>query len=250
MDWRNRITSDPLVCHGEACIKGTRVMVSVILDNLAAGVSEDEILKSYPSLKLEDIKAAIAYAAEEFCKACDWAHECWNMYKRFENKFKCESLPQNAVKIKPFTYQFSIILQEYVLLQICKLHDPAKINGNYNLSIPFIIEFGNWGGEEKNIKELEKKLIELKKSILPARNKIISHNDLKTRIDGIPLGGFPEGLDDEYFKLLEEFAGKVYGKWSNEYPVYPYSNFAKNDTDVFLAFLFKGLEQSVDTRMD
>lgn len=64
MDWRERISVDPSVCHGKACIKGTRIMVSVILDNLAAGVSEEEILKSYPSLTPEDIQAAIAYAAE------------------------------------------------------------------------------------------------------------------------------------------------------------------------------------------
>jgi len=64
MDWEKRITVDPLVCHGKACIKGTRIMVSVILDNLADGVSEEEILKSYPSLASEDIRAAIAYAAE------------------------------------------------------------------------------------------------------------------------------------------------------------------------------------------
>jgi uncharacterized protein (DUF433 family) len=64
MDWKERITVDPLVCHGKACVKGTRIMISVILDNLAEGVNETEILKSYPSLKPEDIKAAIAYAAE------------------------------------------------------------------------------------------------------------------------------------------------------------------------------------------
>ena len=64
MDWREHISVDPLVCHGKACIKGTRIMVSVILDNLAAGVSPEEILKSYPSLSSEDIQAAIAYAAE------------------------------------------------------------------------------------------------------------------------------------------------------------------------------------------
>ena len=64
MNWKERITVDPLVCHGKACIKGTRIMVSVILDNLAEGMSETEILKSYPSLRLEDIKAAISYAAE------------------------------------------------------------------------------------------------------------------------------------------------------------------------------------------
>lgn len=64
MKWRERIIVDPVVCHGKACVKGTRIMVSVILDNLADDVSEKEILKSYPSLTPDDIKAAIAYAAE------------------------------------------------------------------------------------------------------------------------------------------------------------------------------------------
>lgn len=64
MDWRERISVDPLVCHGKACIKGTRIMVSVILDNLAAGLTDAELLKSYPSLMIDDIKAAVAYAAE------------------------------------------------------------------------------------------------------------------------------------------------------------------------------------------
>ena len=64
MNWKERITVDPLVCHGKAFVKGTRIMVSVILDNLADGVSEKEILKSYPWLTPADIKAAIAYAAE------------------------------------------------------------------------------------------------------------------------------------------------------------------------------------------
>ncbi|MGA7732579.1 MAG: DUF433 domain-containing protein [Chloroflexia bacterium] len=64
MDWRERITVDPAICHGKACITGTRIMVSIILDNLAAGVEEDRILQNYPSLTLEDIKAAIGYAAE------------------------------------------------------------------------------------------------------------------------------------------------------------------------------------------
>jgi uncharacterized protein (DUF433 family) len=59
-----RISIDPRICHGKACIKGTRIMVSVILDNLAAGISKGEILKSYPALAREDINAALAYAAE------------------------------------------------------------------------------------------------------------------------------------------------------------------------------------------
>ena len=62
--WRDRITVDPSICHGRACIQGTRVMVSVILDNLASGLSQQKIRESYPSLSRQDIQAAIAYAAE------------------------------------------------------------------------------------------------------------------------------------------------------------------------------------------
>lgn len=64
LEWQGRISINPLVCHGKACIRGTRVMVSVILDNLAAGVPNAELLRSYPSLQESDIQAALAYAAE------------------------------------------------------------------------------------------------------------------------------------------------------------------------------------------
>ncbi|HEW78506.1 MAG TPA: DUF433 domain-containing protein [Phycisphaerales bacterium] len=64
MNWQDYITVDSNICHGSACIKGTRVMVSVVLDNLAAGLSAEDILHSYPSLKQESILAAISYAAE------------------------------------------------------------------------------------------------------------------------------------------------------------------------------------------
>lgn len=63
MELLKRISVDPQICHGKACITGTRIMVSIILDNLVSGLTQDEILMSYPSLKKEDIQAAIAYAA-------------------------------------------------------------------------------------------------------------------------------------------------------------------------------------------
>jgi len=64
LEWRDRISVNPSVCHGKACIRGTRLMVSVILDNLAAGVPREELLQSYPPLQDLDIQAALAYAAE------------------------------------------------------------------------------------------------------------------------------------------------------------------------------------------
>jgi uncharacterized protein (DUF433 family) len=62
--WKERIIVNPRVCHGKACIRGTRIMVSVIVDNVAAGVSRDEIQSSYPALTPADIDAALSYAAE------------------------------------------------------------------------------------------------------------------------------------------------------------------------------------------
>jgi uncharacterized protein (DUF433 family) len=64
MDWREHIQSDPEVVHGQACFVGTRIPVSVVLDSLAAGIPQEEILGSYPSLSRNAIHAAIAYAAE------------------------------------------------------------------------------------------------------------------------------------------------------------------------------------------
>jgi uncharacterized protein (DUF433 family) len=58
-----RISVDPDICHGKPCIRGTRIMVTVILDNLAEGLSPAEIVAEFPPLTVEDVQAAIAYAA-------------------------------------------------------------------------------------------------------------------------------------------------------------------------------------------
>ena len=64
VNWSERISVNPAVCHGKACIRGTRILVSVVFDNIAAGISRSEILQSYPVLQDSDIDAALAYAAE------------------------------------------------------------------------------------------------------------------------------------------------------------------------------------------
>jgi uncharacterized protein (DUF433 family) len=64
MDWQQYIVTDPMICHGKACIQGTRILVSVVLDNLAAGLTAEELIESYPSLRSEHLQASIAYAAE------------------------------------------------------------------------------------------------------------------------------------------------------------------------------------------
>jgi uncharacterized protein (DUF433 family) len=60
----DRISVDPNVCHGQPCVKGTRVMVWLVLNYLANGDSIEDILAAYPNLTREDIRACLAYAAE------------------------------------------------------------------------------------------------------------------------------------------------------------------------------------------
>lgn len=61
---RQMIVRDPNVCHGQAVVRGTRIMVSVILDALADGMTEEEIIVEYPTLTVEGIRATAAYGAE------------------------------------------------------------------------------------------------------------------------------------------------------------------------------------------
>jgi uncharacterized protein (DUF433 family) len=64
MNYMERFARSPQVCNGHTVFKGTRVPLQVVLDSLAEGATAEEILKSYPSLKPEDLKAAIAFAAD------------------------------------------------------------------------------------------------------------------------------------------------------------------------------------------
>ncbi len=60
----NRVIVDPNVCAGKPCIRGTRIYIAIILDGLAEGLTPEQIIDHYPHLKLDDIRAALAYAAE------------------------------------------------------------------------------------------------------------------------------------------------------------------------------------------
>jgi uncharacterized protein (DUF433 family) len=59
-----RVTLDPAVCGGKPCVRGTRIHIAIILDSLAEGATPAEILEQYPSLQMEDLRGALAYAAD------------------------------------------------------------------------------------------------------------------------------------------------------------------------------------------
>ena len=63
MNWQQHIHVNPAICKGRACITGTRIMVSSVLDNLADGMTAEAIVASYPPLTADDVHACMAYAA-------------------------------------------------------------------------------------------------------------------------------------------------------------------------------------------
>lgn len=64
VSWREHLAVDPDFCQGKACIAGARVMVTVILDDLATGLTDEEVAESNPSVSADAVKAALQYAAE------------------------------------------------------------------------------------------------------------------------------------------------------------------------------------------
>ena len=64
MDWQDHITVDPRILVGKPVVKGTRISVELIIDLLAAGWTQEQILDSYPTLKSDDVRACLAYASE------------------------------------------------------------------------------------------------------------------------------------------------------------------------------------------
>jgi uncharacterized protein (DUF433 family) len=64
MDWRSRITMEPGKRSGKPCIRGLRITVSDVLEYLASGMTEEQILKDFPDLAIDDIRACLAFAAD------------------------------------------------------------------------------------------------------------------------------------------------------------------------------------------
>ena len=63
-DLLDRVTVTPGVCAGKPCIRGTRIYIAILLDALAEGLTPEQIVEHYPPLTVDDVRAAVAYAAD------------------------------------------------------------------------------------------------------------------------------------------------------------------------------------------
>lgn len=170
---------------------------------------------------------------EEFCKLCDRAHEVWlNHLELFDNnKRKAELMNSFAADELA---RLCIISQEYSLLQIAKLHDKAIMNGSATLGINYVLTYGEWSDSVRyRLEDLAKELSDFASQLRAARNKILSHNDLVTRVTNTTLGEFAEGNDEKYFKALQEFVDTVHDEVVGG--PYTFNTLAINDVAAFLA---------------
>jgi hypothetical protein len=109
-----------------------------------------------------------------------------------------------------FFYRLSIILQEYWMQQVAKLHDRARGSGQDNLTIDYVIECGDWDVQIKTrLTDLQEKMRPFAEKMRKPRNKLLAHNDLATILSAAELGAFDEGEDIEYFEQLKAFADIV-----------------------------------------
>lgn len=169
--------------------------------------------------------------ANKFCDAANWAFVVWITRRTlFEGN---KDIATTLGKSPAFCERLSIITQEYALLQIAKLHDNAKLGKSRNLSIDYMVKFGDWGKKKPEMERLAARLSDFWNKIATVRNKVLAHNDLDAMLTNELLGMFDDGEDEEYFKALQEFVDIVHDEWCGGGPR-TFDDLAEMDTKEFL----------------
>ena len=174
-------------------------------------------------------------AVSAFCQICNWTYVVWLNHKElFDRNPRTAELQKS--KGADVLERLSIISQEYSLHQIAKLHDKANTHKDSTLGIDYIIKHGKWRNELKeHLLDLESRLDEFAKKLLLARNKILSHNDLKIILTEPELGSFAEGEDEAYFEELQNFVNIIHSEVIGG--PYPFDNLVKNDVAAFMSII-------------
>lgn len=156
--------------------------------------------------------------ADAFCNECRSAYENWVTFRIvFADLPSQAKLADAEVLESPIGQCIDRVYrmcQEAWISQVVRLDDPEAQRNNRNLSIRGFLGADEWTQEERaKIDGLVERLRALPECLKPARDKIVAHNDLPTRMGNITMGGFPEGMDEDYFYALAELAMMVWYKW-------------------------------------
>jgi hypothetical protein len=180
---------------------------------------------------------------KKFCELCDELFSVWQLRKYLYDENPLSSYLKGP-RHQHFFLLLQNILQESWIHKLTKLHDPAAQNAAINLSIPYIVEYGNWHPDVKSrLTKLQGDMDPLSKALRSARNKTLAHNDLTVILAESTLGEFDAGQDDLYFRALKEFSSVscqvVVG--TN----FHYTDLVQNDVEIFMHDFVKGIKISV-----
>ena len=175
---------------------------------------------------------------EKFCQHCDWAEQCWLLRKHLFDENVDRRFLFDA-RHAHFFNRLALILQEYWLHEVAKLHDRPKQAGRYNLTIDYILEYGGWEDDvRQRLQAIRTRLVRLADTIRAARNRLLSHNDLEIILNEESLGEFEEGADVAYFEALREYASTVH-EASLGVP-YEFDGLTPNDIEIFMSQFRRG----------
>ena len=168
-------------------------------------------MKGFSTIWNEKTMSALSrQVVQAFADACTEAYLSWSAF--------CHLFPtglkSSDIKSDQAGRALAVVncaMHEHFLHQVCKLHDPVVQLGEINLGIEYIVKYGGWGEPEKTqLQNLQIKLDRFAGKLKSARNKILSHNDLKTILENAQLGAFDQNDDVKYFDTLQEFTNIVY----------------------------------------
>jgi hypothetical protein len=176
--------------------------------------------------------------AKRFEQQCIWTHQSWQIRKcLFDNRSNLPNFRQSHYE--HFFLRLSVILQEYWMQQVAKLHDPAGRPGQHNLSVDYMIECGEWdGATQARLTELRDKMLPFATKMKLPRNKLLAHSDVHTILSATELGAFDEGNDVEYFESLQAFTEIVVSTVLNEH--FHYDNAVCADVALFFMAFDRG----------
>jgi hypothetical protein len=168
-----------------------------------------------------------------FCAHVSWAEQAWLLRRHL--------FPENKDVARlfegPHRYFFTrlqIILQEFWLSEVAKLHDPPMQAKRTNLCVDYVLEGGTWSTSTRaTLKDLRDRMATFAAKIKDARNRLLAHNDLEVILSGDSLGTFEDGDDVAYFEALRAFAELAHQELTGK--SFAFDKLTPNDVATFMA---------------
>lgn len=174
-----------------------------------------------------------------FCNKCDEAYKCWEIRRQLFDQNPDKEILRQSRHSSLFTLLLDIT-QDHWILQLKKLHDPEKYFGGYNLSMEYVIKnSGLCGPVLSQLISYKNAMESLSDIFKEPRNKILSHNDLDTIMNGKDLGTFNKGEDEIYFDALKKFVNLLHENVVG--CPYPFYELMENDVAFFMHDFKRGL---------